>query len=838
MVMRALRMRPGAFVGTFVMVAATATIVAAAGQIMATALGAPGAGRFAAVDDVVRADPAVRFGYGDNADTVDVQRPRLLPPAAVARAAAVPGVRSATGDVAFPLTVLGRDGAPLPARAGEPAHGHGWPSAVLTPYRLTAGAPPAASTDVVLDAGLARAGDLHVGDRVRVVSPVGTAVYRLTGVADASRAQAGRQSSAFFTQTQAERLSGLGPGFDVIAISAAPQRDGVALRERLRDALGGDVQVLGRRHASAADVGDPRAFDRAQLVALVASGGSLTVALSVFVVAGTIMFAVERRRREIALLRAIGATPGQARRRLLRETALVGLLAGIAGCLAATALFAPFTRALARVGIAPDGFTVAPNWIPYVVAVAAALLVALLATLVAARRTLAARPGAALLESALPQRRLGVLRVLLGLAALGGGISLVVVLSFAALSYATLAAFVLMVAVGLLAPIVVGVPAALAGRALLPGGVPGFLAGSLLGAGRFRSGAVGAAIALVVAVGGVQVMGLATAQRTTERVSADRMRAPHVLVARSGGGLPPSVAAAAGRLPGATAAGMVSTDVYLVDPGLTNGGGSWDAVGLDPRSAPGTLDLDVRAGSLAAVAGDGIAVSDTLARDGATLGRVLDVRLADATPARLRVVAVYHRANGMGDVVLPRRLALAHATAALDSAVFVSGGGPDVVHGLEAITRGTPTAALLSRSGYLHLVRAQGADAARAQWVIVALMIGIAVMAAFNTGAMSAAERSRELALARLCGATRCQVALSLALESLVTTLVGIGVGLGVAVAALAYHASDPAGGPLVFGWDQLGLVAGGALVLGLLGTLLPAALVGRAPLTAVAGAD
>lgn len=830
-------MRPGAFAGTFVIVTAMATIVAAAGQIMGTALGAPGAGRFSAVDDVLRADPTVRFGHGDNTDTDNVQRPRLLPRAAVARAAAVLGVRSATGDVAFPLAVLGRDGTPLPARGREAAHGHGWPSAALTPYRLTAGAPPVAPSDVVLDAGLARAGALRVGDRVRIVSPAGTATYRLTGVAVASRSQAGRQSSVFFAQAQAQRLSGLGPGFDAIAISAVPQQDGTALRDRLRDALGGDVQVLGRRHASAADAGDPRAFDRPQLVALVASGGALTVALSVFVVAGTIMFAVERRRREIALLRAIGATPGQTRRRLLRETALVGLLGGVAGCLAATALFAPFTRALARVGIAPDGFSVAPNWIPYVVALAAAVVVALLATLVAARRAVAARPGEALLESALPQRRLGVLRVLLGLVALGGGITLVVVLSFAALSYATLAAFVLMVAVGLLAPIVVGAPAALAGRVLLRGGAPGFLAGSLLSAGRFRAGAVGAAIALVVALGSVQVLGLATAQRATERVSADRVRAPHVLVARSGAGLPPSVAAAAGRLPDATAAGMVSTDVYLLDGGLTNAGGSWDAVGLDPAATPGTLDLDVRSGSLAKVTGDGIAVSDTLARDGATIGRVLDARLADATRVRLHVVAVYHRANGMGDVVLPRRLALAHATAPLDSAVFVAGGS-GVVRGLEAIVRSTPTAALVSRSAYLRLVRAQGADSARAQWMIVALMIGIAVMAAFNTGALSAAERGRELALARLCGGTRGQVAISLALESLVTTLVGIGVGLGVAVAALAYHASDPAGGPLAFRWDQLGLVAGGALVLGLVGTLLPAALVGRAPLTAVAGAD
>jgi putative ABC transport system permease protein len=102
------------------MIAMTATIAAAAGQIMATALGAPGPGRFAAATEVVRADPTVRFGHGDNVDKVEVQRAALLPDAAVARVAAVPGVSSATGDVAFPLTVIGRDGAPLPTRGGAP----------------------------------------------------------------------------------------------------------------------------------------------------------------------------------------------------------------------------------------------------------------------------------------------------------------------------------------------------------------------------------------------------------------------------------------------------------------------------------------------------------------------------------------------------------------------------------------------------------------------------------------------------------------------------------------------------------------------------------------------
>jgi putative ABC transport system permease protein len=835
---RTLRMRAGSFVGAFVMIAVTVTIAAAAAQIMATALGAAGAGRFAAADAVVRANPTVRLGSGDNIDKVDVRRAALLPAAALTRAGAVPGVRSAVGDVALPLTVIGRDGAPLPTRGDAPAHGHGWPSAALTPYRLVRGRAPHGPGEVVLDAGLARAGGFRVGDRVRIVGPAGADTFRLAGVAAASRAQRERQTSVFLTQSRAQRLAGLGSGFNAIAVTAAAGVDGARLRDRIGRAVGGDAQVLDRRHAATADAGDPRAFDRVQLVAVVASGGGITLAIAVFVVAGTIAFAVGRRRREVALLRAIGATPGQVRRLLLRETALIGLLAGAAGSLAATALFTPFTDALVSAGLAPDGFAVAPHWIPYAIAIAVGVVVALLATIVASRRALAVRPGEALAESALPQRRMSVVRALFGVVALGGGVTLVIALSSDAISFATLAAFLFMGAVALLGPIVVGWPAALAGRMLLPAGGPGFLAGSALQTGRFRVGAVGAAIALVVALVGTQVLSLATAQRATEREAAQRVQSDRVLVPRAGDGLPPSVADAAAKLPGATAAGMVSTEVFLLDRNLTHQGDSWDAAGLDPSTTRGTLDLDVRAGSLQAVRGDGIAVSETLADEGdVRLGQVLNARLADATPTRLRVMAVYRRANGLGDVVLPRRLALAHATAALDSAVFVAGGrDPEVARGLDAIVRAVPTAVERSRGDYFDDVETQGQENAKAQWVLVALMIAISAMAAFNTGAMAAAERRRELALARLGGATRRQVIGALTLEAIVTTLAGIAVGLAVALAVLSRVGDDPSGGPLVIPWDQAGLVVAGAAALGLIGSLVPAALVGRARLTALAG--
>src|SRR5262249_39446004 len=161
-------------------------------------------------------------------------------------------------------------------------------------------------------------------------------------------------------------------------------------------------------------------------VSVVASGGGLTVAITVFVVAGTIAFAVGRRRREIALLRAIGATPAQARRMLIRQIVPLGLLAAVAGCAAARPLLLPATHALAAAGRAPDGFAVAPMWIADVIAVAPGVVVSFLATLVGSRRALAGRPGQALVTSALPARRLAIGRVLAGLAALGGGVTLIV----------------------------------------------------------------------------------------------------------------------------------------------------------------------------------------------------------------------------------------------------------------------------------------------------------------------------------------------------------------------------------------------------------------------------
>src|SRR3954465_7273761 len=101
--LQTMRARGGSLAGAFAAVLLAVTFAYASGLLMSGALEAPGGGRYAAADAVVRADPAVPLRTGEDAESVDVVPAPRLDAAAVARVAAVPGVRCAVADVAFPI---------------------------------------------------------------------------------------------------------------------------------------------------------------------------------------------------------------------------------------------------------------------------------------------------------------------------------------------------------------------------------------------------------------------------------------------------------------------------------------------------------------------------------------------------------------------------------------------------------------------------------------------------------------------------------------------------------------------------------------------------------------
>ena len=133
--LQTLRARRATLTGAFVAILLAVTLASATGLLMAGALGPPGAGRFAAADAVVRADPTVTIGRGEDAEGVDVIPGPRLPEATVERVAAVPGVARAVGDIAFPAGAWDARGRQLEADGADRLIGHGWASAALTPYR-------------------------------------------------------------------------------------------------------------------------------------------------------------------------------------------------------------------------------------------------------------------------------------------------------------------------------------------------------------------------------------------------------------------------------------------------------------------------------------------------------------------------------------------------------------------------------------------------------------------------------------------------------------------------------------------------------------------------------
>lgn len=756
-----LRTRRAAFAGAFIAIALAVTLVSAMGQIMTAALLSPGAGRFATADAVVTKHASVQFGSGEDAERVPVAPAPRLSQADIARVGALPGVDAAIGDVAFP--------AALGARTLE---GHGWASAALTPFELTAGHAPRAADEIVVDAGLG----LRPGQHVRLGTPGGARAFRVTGTAHTAVDLPAAAPAVFFDDAVAPTLAAAPGAVNAIAVRG----DAGAVR----DALGDGYDVLDHDHAINADAAHPRTEQRFLLIAAMGSGGGVVITIAIFVVASTLGFAIAQRRREIALLRAVGATPRQIRRLIAGEALLLSLAASVVGVAAGVPLAAWLGGELRDGGVAPADLVVPHHPFAALGAVLTAVVVAQLAVLVAARRASRIAAGEALLEAAVEQRGLGRWRRITGWVSLGGAAALIIA-SFGASpalvpALAVPGALSASIGLALLGPILLARPVMALARFLsVRGGAGWWLAAAEAGAARRRIGAVAAPILLVVALAGTQAFADGTDRAVVRADTQARVQADAVL---TGDVLPPTLAAQARALPGVRAAtGVLPTKVYLVGRGISNEMDADAAVGLD-RAARSTLDLGVTDGSLRDVRGSAVAISDLVAQrnGGLHVGDVLRARLADTTAVNLRVAAIYRNSFGLGDVVLDRAVAVRHAGSRVDDAVFVDGDRAV----LARLAAANPGVRVVDRPTFLTGVSTGIEDDAWITWIIVGLAAIYAAIAVANTLIMAVSQRRPELALVRLAGATPRQALSMIRNEALATTLVAIAAGGLVALAA------------------------------------------------------
>lgn len=808
--LQTLKDRRGSLVGAFAAILLAVTFAYSAGLLMTGALSAPGAGRFAAADAVVRANPSVTTGRGEDRERVNAIPGPRLSTAAVARAGSTPGAARAVGDVAFPVAVAG-------LRHGR-TFAHGWPSAALTRYRLSSGRAPRSGRELVADSRLG----LRVGRRLDLSGPGGHATFEVTGIARGRGAPG--QSALFLSADAASRLSGSPGSVNAIGVVAAPGTSAAELRARLRHRLGRAVEVLGPHDSADADAGDPRAASRASQVAIFGTMGGIAGAVALFVVAGAFGLATAQRRREIAVLRALGASSPQVRRLLSLEALLVALVAGLLGLVAGGPLATAIARAVTAHGGAPEGFSPGHSTIALAAALGMGVVIAQLAVVAAARRASRIPASAALREVAVEHSRPGVARMLAGALCLAGGAVIAIAFSgLATVSFAILASLLMAMGVGLLGPWLLALPAVLLSLPLRALRAPGMLASASVGANRWRTAALASPIVLITVLVATQGFLQASDRDNSRGVAAGRVAAGHVLVGRHGAALPGGTAARVARLPGVTGtAATLPTEVFLLDSSL-DGGDASRAVGLRTSGTRAVLDLRVRDGRLGDVRGRSVAISHALAsEDGLHVGDSLRARLADTTPATLHVAAVYGRAAGLGDVVLDPDLARAHAAVPADDAVFVGGGV------VPATLAGSAHVRVLTRAEYLDGVDAANGDDTWAIWLIVALAAVFASLGLVNSSAMATTERGGEVATIRLLGGSSAQITWMIALEMLPAVLTALVAGLGIAALSVIGLPHGATGMPLVTPASLVAGVAAGALALGLLAALVAVRLTRR----------
>ncbi|HEX2480245.1 MAG TPA: ABC transporter permease, partial [Methylomirabilota bacterium] len=481
--LQTMRARRHGFVGAFVALSFAVALVTACGILMESGMrSAAPVQRYAAVPVVVAANQriAVTLDGGDASVESFLLPERARIPAALAeRVADVDGVQTVIADRSIPTTVATADGQLLSGPDGGPVVGHGWSSAALTPYSLAAGRVPGTPGEAVLDATLAARSDLGVGAHVRITSTDGTSGYTVVGLAHPPQGR-GWQGAVFVTDAVAARLSADPARVDALGVHVEDGADPEQVAQRIQRTLGGRVGTYtGHARGSVESLATTRRNE--ELISLGGAFGGFAVLLAVFVVAATLGLSVLQRSRELALLRAVGAKPRQIRRLLVGEAAVVGLAAGLVGLLPGSLLGSFLFHQLQRRGIGAETASLVIGPLPATIAVGMGLVTACLAAWIAGRRAARIHPTAALAEAAAEPRRIGVVRMLLGLGFLAGGVFLSATANALQGEAAAAASFfvvlVLMVAVGLLGPALARMAAASYGpvvAALFP--TSGFLA--------------------------------------------------------------------------------------------------------------------------------------------------------------------------------------------------------------------------------------------------------------------------------------------------------------------------------------------------------------------------
>jgi putative ABC transport system permease protein len=748
--------------------------------------------RLAGADVVVSASQTVE---PDGDFPIALPERARVPGDLVDRLARLPGVAAAIGDVSFPAAVLDGRGGAVPGTDPRTA-GHGWSSTVLLDHPRIAGTAPAGPLDVAVDRATATATGVTPGGQVWVVAAGHAAEYRVSAVVDAADA------GIYFADSTAMRLAGRDQGpaagaVDLVAIRTAPGA-AAAVAAEVRDLVGGSGMVVSTG-PDRGDVETPDAAAARQVLPLLASSlAGVTLLVVGFIVAGALAVSIGAQRRDLALLRAVGATPRQVRRLTAAQATIVTAAALVPGTALGYLLAERFRLLLVSAGMLPSALPLTVSPLPAVAAALLLVAVVLGSAWCAAWRASRMPATEAVAESRSEPRSPSRWRALAGALVLAGAnvVAVAPLLSRTqtAAAVTALSGILATIGLGLAGPTLVRrVSHALWRRLPAKASAPTWLA--VANSHGYALRVAGAVTTLAMAV--VFTLTYALTQTTVlAATSGDLLagnRAQWRITAPGLGGLPDDLTAAVTATPGVRAVAPVTSTTVLWpyrlmgDPEVE----STSALVLT-AAAPAVLDLDVRAGSLADLTGATVAVDAEAAKSrNASVGQEVSLTLGDGTPVKARVVAVYARGFGFGPVVIARDLAAGHTTTGLDQSLLIRTDGTEAAgRNLAALAASRP-GLVLDANGAGPTPGGPGAVPPEL-WINIAVLtvlLGYLLLGIANKLLASTAGRRTELAALRLIGATPRQVRSMMRREAALICAVALGTGVVLAVVPLAFLA-------------------------------------------------
>ncbi|NEB22067.1 FtsX-like permease family protein, partial [Streptomyces coelicoflavus] len=560
----------------------------------------------------------------------------------------------------------------------------------------------------------------------------------------------------------------------------------------VRDAVAGTGLEVSTGADRGAAVSPGVGSARSLLILLAGSLGGIVLLITGFVVAGALGVTIAGQRRDLALMRAVGATPKQIRRLAAAQSTVVAALALVPGIAAGYLLAGSFRELLTDRDVLPSELPLTVSPLPALATLLLMVAAVRLSARCAAWRTSRMPATEAVAESRSEPRTPSRGRTLAGLLLIvgAGALSVVPLLSRTVLgaSVTSMAGILAAIGLALAGPALVRSAGEAAVRRLRPGvAAPTWLALSNVRAYALRLSGVVSPLAMGI----VFVLTYTLTQTTVLAATSDDTRtgtlAQYELTAPALGGLPDGTLSAVRDVPGVRAAAPAGTTtvVWEYDELGEPTAESAPAMILAP-DARGVVDLGVTDGGLDRLTGATVAVSGEAARTrDAGLGKRVRLVLGDGARVEARVVAVYDRGLGFGPVVLSRDLAAGHTTTGLDQRVLVrTDGTQEAGRELTALAAGRPGLALASTAP-----DTTGADTPPEVWInlaLVVVLLGYLLLSIANKLVAATAQRRTEIAALRLVGTTPRQIRAMMRREAAVVAAAALACGLLLSAVPLA----------------------------------------------------